>query len=252
MIEPEATPRAHASRAHRHGTARRQGAALTAVAALLAAPGAQGQDDAEEIADLRTAIAELRADYEQRIAELERRLVLAEQAAAASTPAGGRTAATPEGGSVTVGNAFNPQLSVILDGGYYRDEVGGEAYTFLGEAAQPSHPGHDEDAHGHEAAISNGFNLRTAELAFSAAVDPYFDATVYLALEAGGEIEIEEAWFATRGLPSGLRLKAGKFLSDIGYLNNKHPHRWDFADQNLAYENLLGGHGLQDTGLQLT
>jgi hypothetical protein len=232
---------------------------LTAIVALGAAASAVAQDN-EEIAELRTLIDALRSDYDQRIAELEQRLEAAERAAAAaetpSTPsvAAQRTAATPQGGSVTVGNAFNPQISVILDGGYYHDDGSGNGNILVNKAAQPSLGGHGEAEHDHAhgADISNGFNLRETEIAFTAAVDPYFDAAVYLALESGGEVEIEEAWFATRNLPAGLRLKAGKFLSDIGYLNNQHPHVWDFVDQNLAYQNLLGGHGLQDTGLQLT
>ncbi len=38
----------------------------------------------------------------------------------------------------------------------------------------------------------------------------------------------------------------------IGYANRQHPHQWDFVDQNLAYELVFGGHGLNDTGLQAT
>ena len=38
----------------------------------------------------------------------------------------------------------------------------------------------------------------------------------------------------------------------FGYLNKKHEHQWEFADQNLPYLNLLGDHGLQDTGIQIT
>ncbi len=232
---------------------------LTTLVALAGAAPAAAQD-AGEIAELRTLIEALRSDYEQRLSELEQRLESAERAAASAerqpTPsvAAQRTVATPQGGSVTVGNAFNPQISVILDGGYYHDDSGGNGNVLLNETIQPSLGGHGEAEHDHAhgADIENGFNLRETEIAFTAAVDPYFDAAVYLALESGGEVEIEEAWFATRNLPAGLRLKAGKFLSDIGYLNNQHPHVWSFVDQNLAYQNLLGGHGLQDIGLQLT
>jgi hypothetical protein len=262
MSDPESTRCAEMRpRPQPRGLARRSAGhygILAAAAALTVARPATAQDSGE-IAELRAAIADLKNDYERRIAELERRLALAEQAATEAATAdvragaaAGRTASTPEGGSVTVGNAFNPQISVILDGGYYHDEIGGQGYAVLAEAAQPSHAGHGGPEHGHETAISNGFNLRATELAFSAAVDPYFDASAFIALESSGEVELEEVWFATRSLPSGLRLKAGKFLSDFGYLNNKHPHQWDFVDQNLAYGSLLGGHGLQDTGLQLT
>jgi outer membrane receptor protein involved in Fe transport len=95
-------------------------------------------------------------------------------------------------------------------------------------------------------------NLRTLELAFTGSVDPYFDASVFLVFEGESEIEVEEAWFATRSMPAGLRLKGGKFLSEFGYVNKKHEHQWEFVDQNLPYLNLLGDHGLQDTGVQMT
>jgi hypothetical protein len=231
---------------------------VAALLLMMTVAGPTLAQDTDDIADIRAEIERLRTDYEQRIAELERRLSIAEEAAssqerAASAPAD-VPAPTPQSGSVTSGNAFNPQVSVILNGNYYRDEVAGAGERLSAEAAQPSHTSHAElsDEHGHGASSSNGFNMREMELAFAATVDPYFDAAAFLAFLPGGEIEIEEAWFATRSLPAGLRLKVGKFLSDIGYLNNKHPHQWDFIDQNLVYQNLLGPHGLQDTGMQLT
>ena len=129
--------------------------------------------------------------------------------------------------------------------------------TLVGEAFQPSGGAHghdhdgEDDGHAH-ASTSNGFNFREAEIAFSATVDPYFDAALYLAVDGDGNVDLEEGYFQTRTLHYGLKVKGGKFLSDFGYINKQHPHQWDFVDQNLAYLNLLGDHGLQDTGLQLT
>jgi hypothetical protein len=100
--------------------------------------------------------------------------------------------------------------------------------------------------------LEEGFNLRETEIAFSATVDPYFDANLLLAVSAEGDVELEEGYFTTRRLPAGLRVKGGKFLSDIGYLNSLHPHQWDFVDQPLPYRVLIGDEGLSDTGLQLT
>ena len=209
-------------------------------------PAAMAQTgDHDELAEIRAMVEAMKTDYENRIAELERRLEAAERGAAPARS----TAA--QGGSVTAGNAFNPQISVVLDGNYYHDELGGEGASLVGEAFQPSHPGHGDHGHEHGGGQTNGMNLRTAEFAFTATVDPYFDASAFVAIE-GEDIHLEEGWFATRALPYGLRLKGGKFLSDVGYINNKHEHQWDFADQNLAYLNLLGDHGLQDTGVQLT
>ena len=112
--------------------------------------------------------------------------------------------------------------------------------TLVGEAFQPSGGahGHDHDGeeHGHAHALtSNGFNFREAEIAFSATVDPYFDASLYLAIDGDGNVDLEEGYFQTRNLPYGLKVKGGKFLSDFGYINKQHPHQWDFVDQNLAY-----------------
>ena len=201
--------------------------------------------DSDELAELRQMVEAMRADYEQRILDLEQRLEQAERAAATGTD-------SPSGtGTVASGNAFNPQTSVILNGNYYHDDVDGEGTEIAGEAFQPSHTAHAHTDHDHGGA-SNGFNLSELELAFSASVDPYFDAAAYLAIDDDGNVELEEAWFQTRGLPYGLKLKGGKFLSDFGYANKQHPHQWDFANQNLPYLNLLGMHGIQDAGLQFT
>jgi hypothetical protein len=219
----------------------------------LAATSSNAQTGDAEIEEIKRLIAEMKTDYEQRIAELEQRLAAAEAAATSPTEDVTRTSATTRAGSVTAGSAFNPQISAILDGNFYYDDIDGRGGSVLSNAAQPSQPGHSpHDEHGHAEGPSNGMNLRSVELAFMAAVDPYFDAAAFIAVEGNGAVDIEEAWFATRALPGGLRFKGGKFLSEFGYLNKKHEHQWEFADQNLPYLNLLGDHGLQDVGAQLT
>ena len=145
---------------------------------------------------------------------------------------------------------FNPSISLILDGNYAHDNKKGKASDYLEEMAGISHTVHD--AHGDEHGLEQGFNIGESELVMSATVDPYFDGKLTLAIDGQGGTELEEAWLQTRMLPAGLKIKMGKFLSDIGYLNSQHPHTWDFADQNLAYTALLGEHGLKDTGVQLT
>jgi hypothetical protein len=151
--------------------------------------------------------------------------------------------------SVNAGAAFNPQISLILDGNFYKDNQDGEGAEVLEEAAGILH---GEHFHEHEHGMGNGFNLGESELVMSASVDAYFDARFTATFSGHGDVEVEEAWLHTRSLPAGLRVKAGKFLSEIGYQNSQHPHSWDFSDQNLAYLGILGDHGLMDTGLQLT
>lgn len=152
-------------------------------------------------------------------------------------------------GQVSSGSAFNPSITVIPDFVYARDDVNGGAGGIL-EAADGFHGAHAGGEHGH-GGLEQGFNLRDTELAFTASVDAYFDVQALFAVGEEG-IEAEEVFFQTRRLPFGFQLKGGKLLSGIGYANAHHPHQWDFADQNLAYELLLGGHGLNEKGLQLT
>lgn len=165
-----------------------------------------------------------------------------------------RQTVRPIGNQVTSGTAFNPAMSVIIDGAYYNDNVHGEAFEIIEEAdgfAMGEGHGHNgDDGHGH-GALERGFNLREVEFAFSATVDPYFDAFVMFVFD-GDEIELEEAFVTTRALPAGLQAKFGKFLSDVGYINKQHPHSWDFFDRPLVSELLFGEHGIQETGLQLS
>lgn len=195
-----------------------------------------------DLTQLKSELEQLKSNYESRIEALE------SQPKDEPSPAA----------TITSGNAFNPAISVILDGNYYGDDANGAGDEILGgvDGISHSHNAH-EDEHGDEDAHNHGsteecFNLREAEIAISATVDHYFDATTYFAVTSDGSIEVEEAWLQTRSLPAGLRVKAGKLFSGIGYTNDKHPHSWGFADQNLVYRNLLGDHGLQDTGVQLT
>lgn len=152
---------------------------------------------------------------------------------------------------VSSGTAFNPSISVIPDVVYSHDDVDGGAGEIL-EEADGFHGAHAEDEHGHgHGGLSQGFNLRETEIAFTASVDSYFDVVALFAASEEG-LEAEEVFFETRRLPGGFQLKGGKFLSGIGYANAHHPHQWDFVDQNLAYELLLGDHGLNEKGVQLT
>jgi len=228
-----------------------------AIAATLSLPMAAVAADSAEMAEVKRMIEAMKADYERKIDALEQRLQAAEQKAETAQQAS--TASADKGrsrmGALTSGTAFNPQISVILDGNYYQDSVDGGGTELLGEADGISHVHGGDHGHGHAHAhggAEQGFNFRSAELAFSTNVDNYFDAVALLALSSDGAVELEEAYFQTRSLPYGLKVKAGKFLSDIGYANNQHPHNWDFTDQNLAYLSLLGGHGLRDTGVQVT
>jgi hypothetical protein len=223
----------------------------------------QGQQ-ATEIDILRSELAQLRADYEERIEDLEQRLNAAElkaeqasleasqatlaaresQAAPAAVPV---AAPPPERTGATSSNAFNPALGVIFQG---------QAWAYNNDPDDYYIPGFPL---GGEAGLApEGLALAETEININANVDDKFTAwlTAPLVLEDGeAGIEIEEAWVETLKLPAGLSLRMGRFFmgrffSNIGYLNTRHAHTWDFADQPLVYRAFLGSQYLDD-GLQL-
>jgi len=64
------------------------------------------------------------------------------------------------------------------------------------------------------------------------------------------ETGIEEAYVEAPGLPGGLQVRAGRFLSQIGYLNEQHSHSDDFVMRPALYRAFLGDHYFDD-GLRL-
>jgi hypothetical protein len=70
------------------------------------------------------------------------------------------------------------------------------------------------------------------------------------AIHPDNSVSTEEAFIQTTSLPQGLTLKAGRYFSGIGYLNEQHAHTWDFVDPPLAYKAFLGGQFNND-GVQL-
>ncbi|MEJ2382711.1 MAG: hypothetical protein P8076_16375, partial [Gammaproteobacteria bacterium] len=95
-----------------------------------------------------------------------------------------------------------------------------------------------------------GLSLGESELVFAANVDDRFYGRLTASLSPDNELSIEEAFFQTLNMPSGLTLQAGRFYSNIGYLNSKHSHTWDFVDPPLAYRAMLGNQ-YGDDGVQL-
>jgi hypothetical protein len=67
-----------------------------------------------------------------------------------------------------------------------------------------------------------------------------------------GKLEkgFEEAFIETTSLPYGLQARAGRFASQIGYLNQQHMHADDFTERPLLYRAFFGGHW-NDDGVRL-
>ncbi len=229
--------------------ARRALAALCLVPAI-ATGAAAGQSVDPEIESLREAVRALRVDYEARLAALEQRLALAERKAERQIAPQVETlsdlrrspgpGAAPPGGTGQA--AFNPAIGVIFQG---------TAWDYRHDPDNYRIPGYPLG--GEAGPISEGLALGETELDISASVDDKFTAwlTLPVVIEDGeARVEIEEAWIETTALPAGFAARMGRFFSGIGYLNGRHSHTWDFADQPLPYQAMLGSQYLDD-GLQV-
>jgi hypothetical protein len=137
-------------------------------------------------------------------------------------------------------SAFNPAISLILQGTVARSTLEPETYRIDGFAPSGGEVGPPR----------RGFSLGESELTVAGNIDPYLRGQLVAALTPEDEVEVEEAFIQTLVLGRGFTAKAGRFLSGIGYLNEIHQHAWDFADAPLAYKAFLGGR-FNDDALQV-
>jgi hypothetical protein len=258
-------------------------------AGVIASIGFSPVGMAEDNADLRreltqmrkqynTELQRLRRDYDARLRRLEARLKEAEEkpAAARATQAAAPevpvAAATPPPGAVrpgpvaaqpspflTIGtpptepwpigpvtpppassaSGSNPAIGAILQGtaGYFSQNP--DTYRVKGFAlGNEATPG------------TRGLSLSESEINFQANVDPYLYGNLTLSISPENDLSIEEAFLQTTSLPWGFTVRAGRFFSGIGYLNEQHSHTWDFADQALPYRVFLNNQ-YNDDGVQL-
>ncbi len=146
----------------------------------------------------------------------------------------GQPAPAPFTKKVSRGNTFNPEIGANLLGLYQRGTGLSDDRTVVPH---------------------NGFSLQEAEIQFSADVDPYLRASALLAIsqEDGGTeymAEPEEIYVETLQLP-GFTVKAGKFKLALGKQNQLHTHALPFIDGPLIHDILLGGEGLNESGVSL-
>jgi hypothetical protein len=148
---------------------------------------------------------------------------------------------------------FVPDISLITDFSYVARDLKNDQFSALGLPGFGT-PLDLSGNQGNSLTGSNtrrGFNFNYGEMTFYSIADPYFDlfADLHLTSDHAG---LEEAYMTTRKLPYGFRVKAGKFLSGIGRLNDQHEHAWDFADRPLVAQAFLGEEGLNEIGGQIT
>jgi hypothetical protein len=206
--------------------------------ALLGAPGAHAASDSD-LDEIRAQIRELKSGYESRIQALEQRLRDAEAKSVQAAPAPAIVATAPVASSPSSSlSAFNPAMSVVLQGRYANLSQDPTRFGIAGFAPAAEGPG------------LRGFSLSESELMFTANVDHKFAGTLIAALAPDNTVSVEEAYGLFTAAPFGLAPKFGRFFSGIGYMNEQHQHAWDFIDAPLAYQAFLGGQYAND-GVQL-
>jgi len=214
-----------------------------AFALICVSPGVFGaQELSDEVADLRQMLAEMRDDYESRIADLEKRLDRAERSARSAERDADEAMEIAEQTAIdlTSGasspNTFNPAIGAVLVAKFADIDVGWEQIPGFIPGGELG-PG------------SSGFSLGESELNMNADIDSRFFGNLTLALEdedGATEVAVEEAWIQTTGIGNGVTLRGGRYFSGIGYLNSFHRHADDFGDRPLPYQAFFGGQYIPD------
>ena len=247
-------------------------AAVACASALMGAKAMAGENPntgyarmATELKALQEQMIQMQTLYEARITSLEQKLAntartpketgqspeatstgpAAEQATPQPIPQGSTQTAAAAAGAPS---AFNPEISLILQGAYaHRKNIEDRRIgRFMGNLSHS----HNGNGHQYGSDDKRGFNIGHTELVFGANIDPYWRGQVMLSA-INEEVEVEEAWIQTTALGHGTKIKAGRFLSGIGYMNEQHAHEWDFYEQPLMYRALFGSHSYGQDGLQL-
>jgi hypothetical protein len=257
----------------------------TIPAALVAASagfliGPAFADEASDLAAIRKQLNAMQHEYETKIKTLETRLAKAERdakaaravAQAASKPGVVASAAAPRPEEVaqaaapplpasadisaesapipeqsptppptppTSQNAFNPGIAAVLNGFYLAASQDTKNAQIAGFAL------------GDEAGLPpRGFSIGESEISFAANIDPELAGFLDISFDDANNPNVEEAYITTKDLPDGFTIKAGRFLSGIGYINERHAHDWSFSDAPLPYRAFLGNQ-YGDDGIQV-
>ncbi len=182
----------------------------------------------EEIEMLKGQFEEMKSNYETKINRLETKIgQLQQQTAAVETKSSQITQSSQAGLSRYFQN-FNPDISVIGDFTYHgTDKKDDEQY--------------------------NQFKMRQVELAFSAPVDPYARADLFLHVEPHGDewnVGLCEGYMTLLNLPiENLQGKIGKFKANFGKVNRLHLHSLPWVDYPNMLTNYFGEEGMSQPGV---
>ncbi len=131
------------------------------------------------------------------------------------------------------------------------------SFKMLATAGGSTSPNVGEELElGHHDPAGRGFTVQCAEIALDGAVDPYFRGfgNICFSLDPDGQthVGLGEVYLLTTALPANLQLKAGQFLAEFGRQNTQHAYQWDFVDQPIILNRVLGPHSLRNPGARVS
>jgi len=253
--------------------------ALCLIPAVFSAPiyAQEAPDVQTQLTQIQASLQQMRSDYERRISTLESQVnqlqhenaQLSSKKQTTAAPAAGKTPSKAEQ-RIAKAESIEDAITAVAPppaaaaptpfpnlGGKDRTiDLGAELFIdakYSSQSQNPESPYSGVLPNGAEG-VPRGFSIGETELVFKGAVDNLFRAEARFVLEQSGNstaIKTEELFAETLGLPWGSKVKAGKYWSSVGYLNDKHPHEWDFVDLPLVYKQVFGGQ-LNETGAQLS
>jgi len=222
-------------------------AALDASPPVDSSPAASGTSapagsasDNDRVGALEKLLKEMQAQYEARIAALEREVAALKGAPAAGAPAAEAAPAPPPVTEVAQAPPPAPPLAAAPSqtSNYFNPSVSAIG-NFLGVAGS----NHTEDL--------PAASLRESEVSLQAIVDPYARADFFLSFGEEG-VAVEEGFVTFTSLPWGLLAKVGRMRTSFGKINTLHLHVLPWPDEPLTTVNLLGGEeGWIGTGLSV-
>ena len=219
--------------------------AFALIVAFASCALAQSPAQTNDAQTLRSAIDDLKKDFEQRLSALEARLAAVEAASRQGATAPAATSAAPQattpalavspesatGASVSNAKVFNPDMAVIGN--------------FLGAVG---HPNADPS---NSIRPLPSLEMHESEASFQAVVDPYARADFFVSFGEQG-VDLEEGYITFTSLPWGLLTKVGKMRAAFGKVNTLHSHVLSWTDRPLVTNNLVGGEdGIDDAGISV-
>ncbi len=216
-------------------------AQLQALDARIRALEVEGQKLREQTASALAAADAARAELEKIKAAQQSAQASTQQSAAMANVSAPTESSGPSAGGAN-GNAFNPAIAVIMNGLYGHHSLNPDHYVRAGfPLVNGTGPG------------KQGLSLGESEVSFAANIDDKFYGQLTLSYDDDNGktgTSIEEAYIDTLTLPDGFNMRAGRFYSNIGYLNSHHTHTDNFVDRPVAYQAFLGNQ-YGDDGVQV-